>query len=275
MDIQADLSVCTVTRKPDHNLKRLLTSVYQASDPVSVEVIVVDISAAGENSAILDQFPELIIYLLPGFDNLVAAQNRAMSMATGRYISLLDNDVVCTPDCFTKLLTFLDDTPDVGIAGPRITNAYGASEPSCRRFFSPLSLLATYTPLGRLSWGRALKERHCMLGFKHDQDMEVDWICGGAHMIRKEVVEEIGFLDEGLAQPFAEQDYCLRVRQSGWHNFYCHQGEIIHTNPCRYHLELQEPMPGWQVFLQSNRYLSKKWTHALRQPTYSHPTQTG
>lgn len=263
MEIQADLSVCTFTHKPGPTLRRLLDSVYQAADPVSIEVIVVDLSQ-GTNTTILDDFPEVILYQSPGPDNFAQAHNRAMSLATGRYITLLEEDVVITPDCFTDTLTFLDDNPDVGIAAPKVCDAYGKPEPSCRLFFSPLSLLASYTALGRSKLGGHLKNRHIMANFQDNQLREIDWICGGMHIIRREVLEEIGFLDEEFTLPFSEQDYYLRARKAGWHNVYFPSGEVIHAKPGRYHLDFQDGCSFWQIFLNSTRYFKKKWLPYLR-----------
>ena len=264
MAIQADLSLCTFTRKPGSNLKRLLASIYKAADPVSVEVIVVDLSQ-GIVGTILEDFPDVMLYQSPGGENFATAQNRGLSLATGRYLALLEEDVVVTPDYFSETLTFLDDNPDVGIACPKISNAYGTPEPSRRVFFSPLSLLAAYTPFGDLPLGQRLIAQHIMAPSPHEQEMEIDWSCGGSHIVRREVFEEIGYLDEKLELPFSEQDFYLRAKQAGWHNMYWPKGEVIHANPSRYQLDLQKERSLWKIFQQSKRYFWKKWRHTLRQ----------
>jgi N-acetylglucosaminyl-diphospho-decaprenol L-rhamnosyltransferase len=61
-----------------------------------------------------------------------------------------------------------------------------------------------------------------------DQPVRIDWVGGAAFMIRKEVIDAIGLLDEGYFVYYEETDYCLRARRAGWESWYVPQSRIIH-----------------------------------------------
>jgi N-acetylglucosaminyl-diphospho-decaprenol L-rhamnosyltransferase len=56
----------------------------------------------------------------------------------------------------------------------------------------------------------------------------VENISGACLMLRREVMEQVGSLDEGFFMYFEDMDYCLRIHKAGWKMYYLPQGEIIH-----------------------------------------------
>jgi hypothetical protein len=257
MKIQADLSVCTSVCKNPNLLKSLLSSLYQTAGFISLEVIVVD--KTGLVADLLGkEFPRLILFEDVHETNSVRAVNRGLELATGRHVSIWDNDVCVKPACLQNMLDFLDGNPDVGIAGPRITNAYGRTEPSVRNFPTIFSLLGGLLPLHHLFTGSSRNDSgHSAPGSRRNR--EVEWLQSGAHIIRREVFEEIGFFDSSLPWDFAEMDYYLRARKAGWHSFFCPGAQISHPNPARYHQELRPPKPFSEAARDSFRFLQKKW----------------
>jgi GT2 family glycosyltransferase len=258
MSIQADLSICTFIRKPSSTLKGFLKSLYCAADPVSIEVILVDMSG-GSAEPLLADFPELILYDNPGGESGTQAKNRALELATSRYLAVWEHDVYPHPDCFTKIISFLDDTPDIGIAGPQVLNANDTPEPTCRQFPSPLNLITQYTAFGQSKPARLFLGKNSLDDFSYNSNLEVDWLCSGVHVIRRELYDEIGHFDESLGLFFAEIDYYRRSRKEGWHNFFCHEARVVHANPGKYHHYLFNTAPGWAILHNYLKYSLKKW----------------
>ncbi len=257
MEIQADLSVCTSVFKNANSLQSLLSSLYQTAGPVSLEVIAVDRSGLVAN-LLQKEFPQLIVYEDSQEKNPIKALNRGLQLATGRYVSAWDNDVLAKPACLQTLLDFLDETPDVGLAGPKITDAYGKTEPSWQKFPSLLTVLNSLSPFKRS--GKHNHDQNLM-PFSPDlqDDVEIEWLQSGVHIIRREVLEEIGFFDPSFPWAFAEMDYYQRARKAGWHNFFCPSAEVLHPNPARYHPELRPQDSYSEVARDSFRYLQKNW----------------
>lgn len=74
---------------------------------------------------------------------------------------------------------------------------------------------------------KLLSERQ-LLYHLGDEPMPVDWVTGAAMMIRKEVLDEIGLLDDGYFLYFDEVDFCFRARQAGWPAYYVPDSVVVH-----------------------------------------------
>lgn len=236
MDIEPDLSICTLAGPNPQALRRLLRSIQDTADPVSFEVVIAEVNP-GSATGLADDFPDLLVIHTLGLSRL-AAINQAIRHCQARYTVLIDPDVVLLPECLARLVNFMDDTPDVGLAAPRIVNAYGTTEATCKRFPSVLALL-----LGSAAPNNTAVQATAS---------EVDWCCGGFHLLRRECVSEIDLLDDSLPA-YAELDLYRRARQQGWHNMYLAEAVAVHPNPDRYLNPLQ---PG---LVERFLYLKKQW----------------
>ena len=70
-------------------------------------------------------------------------------------------------------------------------------------------------------------KQHLLLEQDHLRSFEAPWLLDTCLVIRREVVEEIGLLDEGFAAHYADADYCLRAHQAGWHLHYLAEAVAI------------------------------------------------
>lgn len=243
LEIELDLSVCTVVGRDLKSLRRLLDTVYTTADPVGFEVIVAEAGESGA-AALADDFPGLLVARLAGRSPLAAA-NHAMALGRGRYIALVEADVQVQPACLPRLITFMDDHPDVGLVFPRIIDAYGKTEPSCFDFPKLLGACGLPMPVhsGQMEVGTT----------------EVDWCRGGLHLLRRELLEEIGLFDVDCGT-LAELDLYWRARRQGWHSHYLFEAVAVHANPGRYHLELSTVTSAWSARLRDGLwFLKKRW----------------
>ena len=130
-----------------------------------------------------------------------AGANQGLAAAAGRQILLLNNDTVVTTGWLDRLLRALHCDPAVGLAGP-----------CSNRVSGPQQIPVRYDDLGRLDgfawqWGRA----HA------GQVEEVGRLVGFCLLVRREVVERVGLLDEGFGLGnFEDDDFCLRARRAGF-----------------------------------------------------------
>jgi len=238
-----DLSICIVAgRQPQSNkaLRGLLNSIYATADPVAFELVVAETAENGV-TALADDFPGLLVVRLNGLSP-VAAANHIMRRGQGRYTALLDADLIIQPGCLEHLVDFMDENPDAGLACPRIIDAYGASAASVYDF--PRLLGVTGLPLPGLV-PRLLAATSA-----------VDWGRGGFHLLRRELIQEIGLLDETCGT-LAELDLYWRARRHGWHSFYVFEAVALHANPGRYHPELAVT-GSWPLRVKEIAYFFKK-----------------
>lgn len=141
------------------------------------------------------------------------------------YLMLLNPDTVVLPGAVKSLLSFMDAQPKVGIAGSMLKDADGQVDSSAHIFPSPLSELLGAARLSLLD--RLLPHRVVTPPIRQSA-YECDWISGASMIIRRQVVEDIGLMDDGYFLYFEEVDYCLRAHKAGWQCWYVPDSQVIH-----------------------------------------------
>jgi N-acetylglucosaminyl-diphospho-decaprenol L-rhamnosyltransferase len=143
-----------------------------------------------------------------------------------RYVLLLNADTEVRPGAIRALMDFMDEHPKVGIAGSSFENLDGSIWPFAFRFFSPwgelegtLKLKYLSNRLGRFGVNQVMQQ---------DRPQPIDWVAGACMIIRREVFDSVGLLDEGYFLYYEEVDFCLQARRSGWPCWYVPESRIMH-----------------------------------------------
>lgn len=224
-----DISVVIVGWNAKHYLELCLESLAEASPRRSMEVLVVDnASTDGSVEMIEAKFPW--VNLIKSNENLGFAKgnNVAIRLCKGRYIALVNPDVIVFPGCLDALADFLDQNPKVGNVGPRVFNPDMTQQSTCRRFPTLWNNFCVATGLSaRFKNSQFFAGEH-MFYFPHDRTLAVDVIVGCFSMIRRETFDEVGLLDEGLFMYGDDVDWCRRARNAGWHVVFYPGGQAIH-----------------------------------------------
>lgn len=141
------------------------------------------------------------------------------------FVHLLNPDTVPRPGAVRELLDFFARHPEVGIAGSRLEYEDGTQHDSRFRFPSILTELDTGFRLGLLT---RLVARHTLPPPLGTEEHPIDWVAGASMMVRREVFEAIGLLDEGYFLYFEETDFCLRAQRAGWPCWYAPRSRVAH-----------------------------------------------
>ncbi len=264
---QPDLSVCIVNWNTRKDLEEAIASVF-ASDPgLSLEIIVLDnASTDGSVQMMRARFPG--VKLLESAENLGFARgyNRAAQAAAGRYLLVLNPDTVVQAGALRRLVEFLDSHPEAGAAGPRLLNADGSLQFSCRHFPTPLAAILRNTFLGRLLPRNRFTRCYLMSDWDHTAIQSVDWVSGAAICIRREVWEQVGGFDERFFMYAEDIDWSLRAQQAGWKVYYVPEATIIHRIG---RSSDQRPFPMVIEFHRSmarfyRKHYAQKWPPVIR-----------
>lgn len=195
---------------------------------LTVEVIVVDsASRDGSASLVRERFPW--VHLIAEAENVgfVRGNNRALALARGRHLLLLNPDTIVHGDALNRLVALLDTHPDVGIAGPQVLNPDGTHQSTRRRFPTPLTAIFESTWLQ--GWApRQLLAHYYVTDQPDAGTFDVDWVQGCALIARREVYAQIGGLDEGYVMFSEELDWCRRAKSAGWRVLYAGEARITH-----------------------------------------------
>lgn len=226
---EPDLSVVIASFNTRELTRQCLACVRDHGGEVRHETIVVD-SASTDGSAemIEREFPEVIhIRQIPS-KAVAGGHAPGMKRAKGRYILLLNPDVLITDGVFSKTLAYMDANPRVGVLGCRLTTPDGSLQPSARglpgpinKFFQ-LSGLAARFPSSRI-FG---KENYSW--WDHSTPRKVGWVAGAFFMIRRRTFEELGLPDDGYFFHYKEIDYCLSAHRKYWDVVFYPHASVVH-----------------------------------------------
>lgn len=142
-----------------------------------------------------------------------------------RYIMLLNPDTVARPGALSALLEFMEQHPEVGIAGSRLEWPDGTPQLSAFRFHSVLSELEQALQLGVAT---KLLRRWMVAPGIADQPGPSDWVSGAAMMIRREVFDSIGLMDEDYFMYYEEVDFTARAARAGFSCWYVPASRVVH-----------------------------------------------
>lgn len=224
-------------RTPTLTIECLDSLVSEVETLPNFQVVVVD-NASGDDSvekiraAITDKgWTEWVTLLVSennggyAYGNNLAIRPALESDNLPSYIFLLNPDTFVRPGAIKILLDFMEQHPEVGIGGSGLEDVEGIQRATAFRFFSILSELDAGLRLGIVS---KLLSKWVITAPKSSQPCQTDWLPGAAMMIRREVFESVGLMDEQYFLYYEETDFCLRAKRAGWPCWYVPQSRVVH-----------------------------------------------
>lgn len=142
------------------------------------------------------------------------------------YFLLLNPDTQIRSGAIKELLNFMDQHPQVGIAGSSFEEADGKPWPYAFRFPSFISEFEGGLRLGLVT--KLLSRWKVPQTMAPDREQQIDWLPGASMMVRREVFESIGLMDEGYFLYYEETDFCLQAKRAGWSCWYVPQSRVMH-----------------------------------------------
>ncbi len=226
------LSICIVSHGTRDVLADCLASIE--ANPIfgePYEVLIVDNhSTDGTLEMLRRNFPWVkVVAILESNQGYTAPMNRALKAAEGQYLMQLNPDTLVQPGMIDCLVEFMETHPRVGICTPKVLNRDGTLQKQCRRSAArPWDTIAYMLRLHRLFPGKPKFDGYLMGYRDEDETFAVEAVSGSCMLIRREVVDQIGYLDEAFEAYQEDADFCFRARQAGWEIYYVPQAQVIH-----------------------------------------------
>ncbi len=230
-----DLRIIIVSWNVREELERCLHSLPEACGSLSYDVVVVDNASEdgtrewlktwgagrGARGAVYNE----------GNRGFAKACNQGIIGYDARYVLLLNPDTECSPGSLAQFVHEADARPKAGILGPKILNEDGSVQPSVRRFPGVWNQLAVLLKVPRIFplLGKLLLRSYHAEDLDIDREQDVDQVMGACFLIRRELIEKVGGLDEAYEIWFEEVDYCKQAYANGYAVRYLPQVQIRHV----------------------------------------------
>jgi len=224
-----DLSIIVTSYKSPSVLKLCLEALQKNVLNENYEILVVD-SATEEDTEMLmrEEFPEIKFF--PSVKNLGFAKlvNCGLRNAQGRFILIINADIIVGKTSVDCLVEYVKNNPDVGIAGPKLLNFDRRPQHSFFRFYRPSTILFRRTFLGKFGFGKKTIDKFLMKDKDSTQIIEPDWLMGSALMTTRANTQKIGPMEESFFMYFEDVDWCRRFWENGLRIVYYPLVEMFH-----------------------------------------------
>ena len=217
--MRPDLTVSIITADNLDLLLPCLRSVFRTTHNSSLEVWVVDnASTDGTAPAVRAEFPGVCVIHNETRQGFSTNNNLVLDKGLGRYLMLLNDDTVVQDGALDQMVEFMDAHPKAGAVSGAQVNPDGSWQHAFGRF--PHPVIEALWPSANWS--------HRLVG--HPQEpFEVDWVCGAAMLVRRQVIKQVGVLDIDFDPIYSEEvDWCYRIKRAGWKISVLPQAQIIH-----------------------------------------------
>ena len=224
-----DLSIVVVSHNHRGAIEKCFESLYSLPDRASFETLLIDNTCEDGTADWVEQnYPQVQVHRNRTRRGFAANANAGMKwLSRGRYVLLLNPDVISIAGVLDGLVAFMDRHPEAAIAAPRLFYADGTSQPNCRRFPTPVTLAQRALRLDAL-WKTPQLRRYLIDEEEHSSAEKVDWVTGALLIARRPAIAEVGMMDERYFLYWEDLDWCYRMRRAGWKVYYVPEARAIH-----------------------------------------------
>ncbi len=250
MAVMMELSVVILNYKTKGLLRQCIKGIELLKLKKNYEIIVVDNHSQDSSAKMMkESFPHIRFIESKVNRGCAAGNNLGVKESSGRYVMILNPDITIFEGVIEKLISFMDDHPDVGIVAPKLINPDGTRQISCYRFPKFMTPMYRRTPLGRLPWVKKDLRKYLMLDDHFEKINDVDWILGACMLVRQEAIDKVGLMDERFTLYFEDVDWCRQFWQAGYRVCYLSDVDIVH-----YHQRMSAESPGLKgIFSKATR----------------------
>jgi GT2 family glycosyltransferase len=260
-----DISVVVVTWNSKAYTIECLESLQKAGPHPAMEIVVVDnASSDGTAEAIAEHYPSVRLIRNAQNVGFARANNQGLQVCRGRYVCLVNSDVVVPEDCMPRVLSYMDANPDIGLLGPKMLTPTGEAGYSVMRFPTAWNTLCCALGFS----GFMFKE------FNYERTEDVEVLTGWFWVARRSALEQVGGLDEQFFMYGEDIDWSQRFHIAGWRVVYYAGAEALHYGgassknaPARFYIEMRRA--NLQYYRKYHGHLSRfayslaVWSHEL------------
>jgi len=243
--MESEPSIVTVilnTNRRDATLE-CLDSLNRCTCSRHQAIVLDNASTDGSVEAIREGHPQVEIVALTENRGYAGNNNVGIELALEKgadWVFVLNEDTVLDPECLQRLIEVGGGDRSIGIVGPMV---YHHDDPDIIQ--SAGGRLSRYWESSHIAENERDQGRFV-------EPHEVDWISGCAIMVRREVFEDVGAIDERYFYYWEETEFCIRARRRGWRIVQIPRAKLWHKGV---RIDYQ-PKPSVTYYATRNRLLT-------------------
>jgi GT2 family glycosyltransferase len=169
------------------------------------------------------------------------------------FVCILNNDVTVEPDFLAPLLAALQSAPEVGVTTPLVAEHAGGGR--------------VWALGSAVNWRTAeVTRQHAaepMTVWSRRDPFEVEIVSGAVMLVKREVFERVGLMDEGFFLYFEEVDWSLIVRQAGYRILAVPTSVVWHEVSAT--LGISSPAIDYYMTRNHLAFITRHWPSPRRQ----------
>ena len=241
---EIDLTISVVNLNTRDALERCIDSVQRGAGDLRLQVIVVDNgSTDGSADMVAERFLTAKVIRNATNRYFSAAHNQAFALAVGRYVLILNSDVMVEADCLPNLVHFMDVNPHVGASTCLLRLMDGSLQRSAWRLPRVSTPLLGHRLALWLVPNSRSRNEYNMSDWDGVTTREVEVAIDALLCVRSEALRQVGGYDEKMVLYYTEQDLCLRLREASWQIWFFGGAAASHV---REHTSRQ--MNPWRIW---------------------------
>jgi N-acetylglucosaminyl-diphospho-decaprenol L-rhamnosyltransferase len=200
----------------------------QSETTVEYEIYVVfNLASPAFIDDVTDRFPQVRVINHAERHSFAENHNDVLQRSQSDFVLLLNDDTVILDHAIDRMVEFFEgQSRQVGIVGCTNLDDRGEFTLSCYPFPSAGVIVWQHAQLRRW-WPGRVYERYLRQA-QGTRPFPADWVKGSCVMIRCDVIQKIGYLDENFFLFSEEIDYCYRARQTGFWVYQVPRARILH-----------------------------------------------
>ncbi len=267
------MKLCVIVinyRRPELTLGCLESLVPELQGHADRCAIVVD-NGSGDDSAdrieaaILERgwSPSVRLIRSPINGGFSHGNNVGFNAVNAETYLLLNSDARTRPGSIDGLLEAMERHPEAGLIGPRLEDPDGTAQISCFRYRTPITEMLQAAATGPLS--RLFRRCEVAMGV-FDSEVEAQWVSFACVLIRRDVIDRIGPMDEAYFMYFEDIDYARRARDAGWRIVHDPAPHVVHlrggTSSVKSAIKSRSRVPRY-YYESRSRYFAKFYGGAV------------
>ena len=222
------ISYIILTWNSEKFIENCINSILSIKE-IENNIIVIDNGSKDDTRKLLEKYETKINTILLN-KNYGTTKSRNMGIkqieSDSDYVCFLDSDTKINKDAMKEMIQVLENDHDIGIVGPKMQTSNGLVQKSGRKFPTVKLKILKAIPIKSFEKRGEMLENY---DFNERKEIyEVDYLMGACWLLRKDIVDKVGMLDEKIFYAPEDVDYCARIWQNGYKVVFCQNANIIH-----------------------------------------------